>query len=169
MRSSGHRWRGFTLAEVLLAIGLIAVALLALIGHSTLLMGAAQKSDDTSVAAAVARSHLDRLASQVALDQPSGQRQRVWAQTSSTAPFVTVNERVGSTEYQVEVFVSDIVNARTGFPLGTGPTGAENPKTRLKQIEAVVTWWDSKTQDRPGYGKLEHRAARLLKVAYEAP
>lgn len=169
---AARRWvfsRGFGIAEALLAIGLIAVALMALIAQSTMLMGAAQKSDDTSVAGSVARTQLDRIAQAAMLDQPAGQRLAIWKQDSSTAPYIQTTEKVGNTDYSVEVFVTDVVNAKTGAPLGSGPTGAENPKTRLKQLEATVTWWDSKKQERPGMGKLELHAGRLLKVAYEAP
>ena len=169
---TARRWafsRGFGIAEALLAIGLIAVALMALIAQSTVLMGAAQKGDDTSVAGSVARTQLDRIAQAAMLDQPAGQRLAIWNQDNASVPYLQASEKVGNTEYTVELFVSNVVNAGTGATLGSGPTGAENPKTRLKQLEATVTWWDSKKQEHHGMGKLELRAARLLKVAYEAP
>ena len=164
-----RRCPGFLLSEVMVAIGLIAIALMAMIGHSTLLMGAAQKGDDTSVAASVARSQLDKVAQGVLLDQPPGQRQTVWNHDDATVPFLTLKETVGNTDYDAQIFITDVVNTGTGLPLGTGPSGVENPKTRLKQIEATVSWWDSRNQEHVGYGKLELRAARLIKVSYEAP
>jgi hypothetical protein len=155
---------GFTLAEILLALGLVTVALLALIGHSTLLVGATQKGDDTNVASSVARAHLDRLAREVVLDQPPGRRDVVWDYSSAEAPFLSTTERVGFTDYQVELYVTDVINTTTGHPLGSGPTGTENPKTRLKQIQVTVRWWDNPEGQRAGYGRLELQAARLLKV-----
>lgn len=160
---------GFTLSEVLLAMGLVAIALLALIGHSTVLLGAAQKSDDTSVAASVARSHIDRLAQEVLLDQPAGRRDQVFDENDAVTPFHTAAEKVGFTDYAVELFVTDVINTVTAQRLGTGPTGAENPNTRLKQIQVTIRWWDVAGEKRAGYGRLELHAARLLKVTRAVP
>lgn len=155
--------------EVLLALGLIAVALLALIGHSTLLTASMQKSDDSTIAATLARSHLDRIAQGVALDHPAGRRAAIWAHHQPDTPLETITERVGVTEYRIALRVTDVRHAGSGQILGSGPTGTENPRTRLKQVEALVTWWDSSQPQRSGYGELRLQAARLLKVTHDAP
>jgi hypothetical protein len=109
------------------------------------------------------------VAQEVLLDQPAGRKQQVWDQDSTTQPFLNVTEKVGNTDYQVDLFVSDVKNVATGQILGTGPSGTENAKTRLKQVEAVIHWWDSEQTSHRGYGRLELRAARLLKVTREDP
>ena len=158
----------FTLPEILLALGLIAVALMALVGHMTVLLNASQKGDDTSVASMVAQTHLERLTKQVQLDNPANSRAKIWAYNKADTPWSQPKETVGATDYEVSIFVTDVLSTN-GHPLGSGANGTENPKTKLKQLQAVVTWWDPQDRGRPGLGRLELRAARLLKVSYEAP
>ena len=60
---------GFSLAEVLLAIGLAAIVLLALVGQNTMLLASNQKLDDTTVATDVAYSIIEQLSSEILADQ----------------------------------------------------------------------------------------------------
>jgi len=44
---------------------------------------------------------------------------------------------------------------------GTGVGGA-TPNNRLKKVDISVTWWDSDTQQRQGYGQLKVMNSRLV-------
>ena len=157
---------GFTLAEVLLAFGLAAVALLALVAQSTLLVSSNQKADNSTVAADVAQSALERLAIQIRRDQPSGIRAQAFAQDSAVSPFRQGTERVGHTDYDWQIFVSDVNDTASGAPVGTGTDGT-GTFTRLKRLDVEVTWWDQSNNERQGMGKLEVKSTRLLKVVNE--
>lgn len=157
---------GFSLAEVLLAIGLLAIALLALIGQSTLLAKSSQKVDDSSVAYDVAQSVVERLAQEALLDQPAGRNLLAWQHDSEIEPYLDGSETIGFTEYTWEVYVTNITSDVSGETLGTGPTGAENENTRLKLFRVKVEWWGGEAQENriKGVGKLRVETSRLMKV-----
>lgn len=164
----GSKRRGFSLAEVLLAIGLLAIALLAIVGQSTLVAQANQKSDDNSVAYDVADSLLERVARESSEDQPPGRNLAVWSQSDPNVPFEEDVVVVGFTEYKYEIYVYDVANAASGATLGTGPTGAETPDTKLKRVNVKVEWWGGEEQERTGTGKLRAETSRLVKVTRDS-
>ncbi len=161
------RFRGFSLAEVLLAFALVSIALLALMGQSMVLVNSSQKHDDHMVAADVARSISERLTREVLNDQPPGRREDVCQNDSVTIPFDEGPETIGGTVYNYQVFVANVENTETSSPLGTGPSGDLNAATRLKRIDVSVTWWGGDSQERVGYGTLKVETTRLLKVTRE--
>lgn len=166
-----NRKKGFTLPEVLLAIGLISVALMAMIAHGTVLMKATQKVDNRSAASGVARSYLDGLAQGVLLDKPAGMRAKVRLQDKADVSFEVIKPKVGNTEYTVTSYISTVRHAGTGSkqPIGTPLTGDATKSTQLKNVRVLVTWWEPEDDGHGGtrleYGNLEYSTSRLLKVS----
>lgn len=160
---------GMTLAEVLLAIGLLTVALLALIGQSALLANSSQKMDDQTVALDIAQSVLERHARAAQLDQPPGENALVSARNDVATPYSEADELVGGTTYSYQLYISDVMNSTTSEILGTGPSGTESANVKLKRFDVKVAWWGGDQQQRAGYGNLEVRSTRLVKVTGVAP
>lgn len=163
------RQEGFSLSEVLLAIALISIALLALIGQSALLAHSSQKVDDRTVALDIGRSVVDRITKEALNDEPAGRLEEVWEQDSRTDPFEEDAITVGFTEYSYTLYIYDVVNITSGQTLGTGPTGTENEGTRLKRFDVKVEWWGGESQQRSGAGKLSVQSSKLVKVTNVSP
>jgi Tfp pilus assembly protein PilV len=149
---------GFSLAEILLAMGLAAVALLALVGQNTLLLSSNQKQDDTSVANDVAYSIIEQVSSEFRYDPAV--RTAAFGHNSVINPFREDTVTVGNTDYSYELFLSDVQDTASGSAVGSGATGVHT--TRLKKAEIVVTWWG---QEKQGMGKLEIKGTRFVKVS----
>lgn len=164
-RSKLSHKTAFTLAEVLLALGLITIAILALLAQDTYLLSSNQKLDDTTIACDVATSALARTTQQIERDQPANRLATAWASNDTLTPFAIGTERVGTTDYSYEVFITDVVNQTNGKILGSGSTGTENPDTRLKLLTVSVTWWDQKKGgSSAARGSLKTEQSKLLKV-----
>ncbi len=160
---------GFSLAEVLLAFALIAIALLALVGHSILLVNSTQKHDDHTIAADVARSVLQRLQQQVKLDRPPGRTEQLWLTNSLATPLEEGSLTVGETEYSYRVAVSNVPHASAGTPVGSGAGSGPSARTRLKRVDISVFWWGDageteEAPERSGYGRLQVDSSVLMKV-----
>jgi Tfp pilus assembly protein PilV len=147
---------GFSLAEVLLAFGLASVALLALVGQSTLLLSSNQKLDDTTVATDVAYSIVEQQASEIQFVPGPA-----FVENDSVDPFDYGAVTVGNTDYSFEVYLTDVSDVDTGAPVGSGTAGSHS--TKLKKMEVVVNWWDD--SQRQGMGNLQLRVTRLVKVS----
>jgi hypothetical protein len=149
---------------VLLSIGLLGIALLALLGQSALLAKSNQKTDDNAIALDLANTLLERTAKGATADQPPGTNASVSDWNSAVDPYSAGTEVVGFTEYDFQVFITDVPNALTGSTLGTGTSGVESDEVRLKRFRVHVIWWDSDTQQRSELGKLQVDSSRLVKV-----
>jgi type II secretory pathway pseudopilin PulG len=154
---------GFTITEVILAIGLAAVVLLALLAQNASLLGANQKQDNLMVASDVAASVLNTVSIQIKKDNPSGLRLQALDRNNAIDPLLAGSERVGHTDYDWTLAVSDVVDSTSNSPVGTGPTGS-NGTIKLKRLDVSVTWWSQSNNERQGMGKLEVRGSKLLKV-----
>lgn len=148
----------------MLSIGLLAIALLAIVGQSTLLAQANQKADDSSIAYDVAESVLERIAREAAEDQPPGRTDAIWNQNDPNSPFEQGVEKVAFTDYAYEIHIYDMTSRASGAAVGTGATGAETPDTKLKRINVKVEWWGGEAQEKSGTGKLRAESSRLVKV-----
>lgn len=149
-------------------MGLAAVALLALVGQNALLLNANQKQEDTSIAADVGQAVAEEFLVQVRRDIPVGRTQAAYDQNSVATSFDSGVKNVSGTDYEWELFLSDVLDNGTGQPVGTGPTGVEST-TKLKQMEIRVTWWGQNGDVRQGVGKTELKLPQLIKVSVGAP
>ncbi len=148
---------GFSLGELLVTMGLIAVAILSLMALSILMARADREGVDTKVGDVVAGMLVERLLDQVRADNPAGTAANFWDNDfDSSNPYEEGDYRNNNTEYHYQIFA---VTVRTtgGAEVGDGTTG-----NRLKKVDVIVNWWDTQNQDREGYGKLEVRNSRLI-------
>ncbi|MGE0492300.1 MAG: hypothetical protein AB7S38_24015 [Vulcanimicrobiota bacterium] len=164
--------RGFTLLEVLLAIGLAAVVVLTLLALGAQSLRASQKSGDSDKALMVADNVLERVVAHVKADDPAGCRDSFW-NDAGTAPWIppwdaNTSVTVEGTEYRYTIFTSRVTNQLNGQVLGTGPAGSEVPDNGLKKVDIVVEWWDEPNGSHQGYGLLEVRLTRLVKRPRES-
>ena len=164
-----YRPPAYSLAEVLLALGLLSIALLALIGQSTLLVKSNQKADDRSVALDLSEQVIKRVSQSAHTDTPPGRNADIFNFSSASTAFLNNQERIGFTDYDYELYISDVENQLSGAVLGTGLTGTESTHVKLKLFQAKVYWWSGKTESRAEYGKLEVETSRLIKVTTVGP
>ena len=149
--------RAFSLAELLVALGLFAVAILAILGLSISVARGSQEGEDQAVAGTVSRHLLERVVDRVRTDSPPGTAQDFWDnEHPASNPWEDDEYESNNTLYQYRVFATTVNNT-----LGD-PVGGTTPGNRLKKIDIVINWWDSDTTERAGYGKLEFRNSRLV-------
>ena len=146
--------RGFSLAEVLLAMALSAVAVLTLIALSLSALRSERKSSDSLVGQLVADEAIERLVYD--------------AQANSAHPIWGADDSVNA--YAVET----IVSSETNFTLVTYARDVDSATftpRKLKRIEVVSHWWgsESNAKGRSGMGKLEAHAIRLVREQIYAP
>jgi prepilin-type N-terminal cleavage/methylation domain-containing protein len=131
--------RGFTLAEVLLALGLGAVALLAALSLGAVAVSNQRKSIDLSAAYVLADSELQRCI----YEAGSSAGDPLWAHHDAQNPLRAYERTSGATVYRLGLYVTD-----------AAPPSA----TKLKKLDLRVHWWD----ERPGYGWLHAELTRTL-------
>ena len=149
--------QGFTLPEIVFALGLLLVAVLsaALLGFSTLASN--RKATDTQSGALVASQVLDSEIQAAAQDPTSA----FWNQNSALTVYETQTVTAGVTPYQARIYVSNVTIAADNTIPGAPATPAPAAQT-LKRVDVTVNWWDSQTKNRQGYGQLETRACRMV-------
>lgn len=139
--------RGFTVAEVLLALALITIAVLTLLGLSLYSLNASRKSRDVTAGQMVAEQTLERLVYEADTNPAS----TLWSQNSQTVPYQQQQVTMEPSVFNVTVFVSNVVDTGGQFVAGS----------RLKRLESLVVWQDAQN-GKSGYGQLRVRATRLV-------
>ena len=138
--------KGFTLAEVLLALLLISVAILTLLALSLQTLSASRKNVDTMGGQLVAEQVLEKLANVAEITPESP----LWYASDPLTPYRNDILTQGDTAYNVSIYISDVA----GFP----PT----PGQRLKLLQADVVWQDQ-PQGKARQGTLRISTSRLLR------
>lgn len=133
---------GFTIAEVLLSLGLLTVVLLTLLGLATQALQSNRKNLDTAAGQLVADQALER----AAYDAEQSASAAIWSINSLTVPVSTTTVTMGSVPYNVTLYANDSL-AVAG--------------RRLKRIRARVVWADAPS-GKAGQGQLRVEAARLV-------
>lgn len=150
-------FRGFGLAEVILALGLLAVAIMSIMGLSISALRTDSKAMETSAGRLIADQVVKRLGDQLRAD------------TTIRGDFLS-GEFVGPpwdkgtitnnhTVFNYQVFASTVRDA-AGKPLGWEAEG-----NRLKKVDVEVWWTDETDRARQGYGRLEVRTTQLISEA----
>lgn len=142
--------RGLSLAEIVVALGLVTVLVLVLAALSFSALGSGQKSDDLGMAVQVAQQQLRKAAAQAKSD-PS-----FWGMDYLAAPWTTGSVKVGNTHFEFEVFAQTLMDPSTGQPVGGNPVNAN----RVKKVDIVVSWENDRHQ--AGRGKQSTRASCLV-------
>jgi len=134
-------------AEVLLALALLVVAVLALLGLSLQTMKTNQKINDTTAGQLVGEQALERIAYQA---ESSGTA-AVWSSNSLITPYSMDQVTQGDTVFNVTVYAVDVVDSPPTFTAGH----------RLKQIESTVIWQNAPT-GKVSQGRMNIHAMRLV-------
>ncbi|GMU56180.1 MAG: hypothetical protein AMXMBFR33_53260 [Candidatus Xenobia bacterium] len=144
--------RAFTLAEVMLAVGLLALLVLTLAGLTLSAIRSNEKAARLDPATEVLESVLDESVYQVTWDSPAGTRASFWGAAGTWQGPLT--RTVGGTRYEYTLYANNV----PGFAAGN----------RLKKLDIVLWWWDSRSSGgtRQGYGKMQLEASR---VVHETP
>ncbi len=138
-----------------MALALVSVAILSVLALSISVARMNQESVDQGVGGLVATQILDGLVEKMRAD-PSGPLRRDFLEEEHTStPFAEGKVVNNGTEFEYEVFARTVLNT-DGDPVG-GAIGR-----RLKKVDVVLSWWDSKDTQRQGYGKLQLTHSRLV-------
>jgi len=137
-----RKLKGFTIAEILLSLGMLAVVLLTLLGLATQALQSNRKNLDTAGGQLVADQALER----ACYDAEQSSSAPVWAVNSLTVPMSTTTVTLGTTPYNVTLYANDSLTVAT---------------KRLKRIRAHVVWADA-PNGKAGQGQFRVEAARLV-------
>lgn len=150
---------GLSLGELLVSLGLFAVAILAVLALSLSAARGNQKGFDTSVGSVVAVQLVDSLINQLKADEPAGVYDDFWDNDFSSTPYLTGSLVNNGTEFQYTILARTVVDS-SGTEIGSAVNS-----NRLKKVDIAVYWWDSETQNRQGYGNLKVVNSRLISEA----
>lgn len=151
--------RGFTLAEVLISVGILAVAMLGMLALCATGMTANKKSATTLTAAQVADRQLQRAIRRAVVDDyPAGAREAFWDQEYPypTRSLANGKEVVGSNTFSYALYANTL------------PLPSSVAENRVKRVDIVVWWWSDSGQ-REGYGRLQQQAFRLVNEEQYSP
>lgn len=151
--------RAFSLAELLVALGLISVAILGLLALSIALAKGNQEGIDKTIGGEVASQLTDRLVAQLRSDTPPGTRSGFWNNDYTATPWDQGTFQNNGTTYNYKLY-AETVRDTSGQPVGGGTAG-----NRLKKVDVYVWWWDSETKAHQGYGELKVLSTRLVSEA----
>lgn len=144
------RARGFTLVETILALGLLAITILAMGLLTLTIIRSSTESNDRTSAAAVASTLLDRVLLEAQKDP------NFWDTDYSLTPYKEDKTRFGKIDYHFKVTAHTVLD-----PDGDS-LGQELPNNRLKRVTIVLSWFDTESTDRQGYGDLSITLSRLV-------
>lgn len=144
--------RGFTLAETLFAITILAMTILTLAALITSNLKSDEKARQMGRATAAAETITERILFSIHSDSPAGTRESFWLADAGSI-WSSGTEVIGNAGYDWEVVVETVP--------GIGDATLE---TRLKKVHLTLWWWDSKDQQgaRQGYGRLQLSTSRLV-------
>jgi prepilin-type N-terminal cleavage/methylation domain-containing protein len=144
------RQPGFSLIELLVALGILATTLVMVVGVFLTVTRATQKSLDLTAGTVVAQSILSREIYEAMSHDTS--RRFFFNKDYSNEPWVRGTERLNQTVFTYLLYANTVMN-----------TGVGN---RVKKVDAVVWWWNEEAASVPGakagYGFLRSEVTRLV-------
>lgn len=147
-----HFRRGFSLAEVLLAVFLCTVALLAVVGLSLGLIRGQRKVTDVSAGQTAADHILSNL-----VEQAQQEHDEFWNHEFPAAtPYRQGSYVLNKTEFAYRMD-AETAQRPTGQNIGGSTT-----QNRVKVVSLHLSWWGQPNNQRQGYGKLEYDCVRLV-------
>ena len=154
-----HSPRAFSLAEVLLSVGILAMALVALFNLAGSALKNSSRTENLALAGDVAELELNREIYGAIHDQPSGSRAQFWDNEFVSAPWRQGSTRVNGMDFQYSIYAQTLNDSLTGKPVGQ--TAATS--NRIKKVDIVVWWMHSSAEPgRQGYGRLSTGACRIV-------
>lgn len=155
-RSGPSATRGFSLAELILSLGIIAVVAVMVAGIYTGMLGSAEKNSDRSAGAVLAESIvLDRVRQVITEQEPGLDRSSFFSTVGPASLSGTV--LLNNTLYTYEVKYRQVRDP-SGVVIGSQPE-----ENRLLKLDARVWWWvEDPDQTRPGLGVMSTSWTRLM-------
>lgn len=144
------RPRGFSFVELILALGLLSVVILGIGALSLRIIRSTTESNDRTSASAVAATILDRVIRQGQTDP------NFWDNDHTSTPYVQTSEKFGKIDYEYEVFAETVVDT-SGVEIGN-----QLEKNRVKRVTLNLYWFDTRTQTKGGYAKLDLSVVRIV-------
>lgn len=132
--------RGFSLAEVVLAVALAGVVVLSLVALGLSSLTGNQKAGDLSLVQSTAHQLLEEEI--YSAQQSSGAA--LWSANSDTVPYKTAPVTQGNEQYTVALYAVDVSDAAV---------------PSLKRCRLRISWWGG--DSRQGYGNLHTEAIRF--------
>jgi len=150
---------GFSLAEVLLAMGTMVLVILSILALVIALNRGSRKSVDLSAAQFAADQILTVAIDRAQRDVPAGEHSRFW--DTDYAPPGPAYLQGSLTSNRTEFFYR--IDATTARDAANNPINNGLNFNRLKLVQVEIHWWNpTATSTRAGYGKLSTRASRLV-------
>ena len=148
MEQEGRVKRGFTLAELLFAVGLLVLVVLTILAISLSTIRTNQKADLLDHASQVADRLIKETIYGIENDLPAGMTAGFWAASGQWVAPTPLT--VGGVDYEYSISVS--------------PVGSFLAPNRLKKVDLQLWWWDSRSQggEREGYGRMELHTSRVV-------
>ncbi len=161
MRRQGSR-SGFSLIEVVLAMGLLAVGILTVLGLFGQLSKEAQKASDTGAGILAAESVLNRTVHEILDDTGPVSRADFFGNDSPPAAPIQGTITANRTVMTYEITYRTVQNT------AGGGLGAALPENRTKQVDITMWWWtENADSHRAGYGFLRTSATKLVNEQQE--
>ena len=146
---------GFSLAEMIMSIGILSTALLLVVGVFTYLFNASQKAVDLTAGTVVSESVMQGFVNRIQYD-PSTSAAFFQHSYSEGSVIETGSYKLNQADFTYRIYANDV--------------GALTLGAQMKQLTVVCTWWDSgggaAGGARTGYGQLQVEMTRFM--LYEA-
>lgn len=148
---------GFTLAELVLAIGTIAACILTVLVLLVSLTRSSRKSVDLSASEIAA----EQIIARILYDAQYNDHANFWGANSAASGFIgtyrTGTWDSNNTTFSYSLDADTIMDATTSLPVGH-----PQANNHLKTLTLHMTWWDGNVGDRAGYGKLKREVTRVV-------
>ncbi len=153
------RKSGFSLAELILSLGFVALAILSVLGLSLGVMRTDHKALERAAGTLVAEQIVERLRAQLLADEPAGFREHFLHEEHNGTPWDEGSIKNGKTIFYYSVRAISVVDT------DGNKVGASSDGNRLKKVDVHVWWAGEDTQTRQGSGQLEVRVTQLISEA----
>ncbi len=154
-----RRTRAFSLAELILSLGFIAVVILAVLALGVTVLRVDSKSLETSAGSLVADRLVARTVAGLRSDSPAGSKAQFLARDAAGDPWRRGEVQDHRTVFYYTLHVRSVKDA-AGDPLGQAAVG-----NRLKKLDVHVWWAGERRTGREGFGQLEVRTTVLINEA----
>ena len=152
--------RGMSLAELMVAIMLLAICILTVLGLSLAVVRVDSKAAETSAGSVVADTLLQEVVAQVKADSPPGTKDSFW---NNDHEVWAQGSRVNNGP-EFSYWISAVTVTTTGGD----SLGSADLQNRLKKVDVRVRWFNdgsSEQSGRQGYGELEATISQLVPEA----
>lgn len=157
--------KGFSLAELMVSVGLISTAILLAIGVFTALLRSTQKSADRSSGAVVAGSVLnDEIYSIFSGTHPTMTKNAFFTNNSPPGGPLLGTVNLNGTLFSYQIYHTTLQDVSGGG----GTIGDVMAANRLKRADITVWWWTPQAENqRSGYGYLRTGLSKLINEKQE--